>query len=129
MGNPITDRVMTNAFGYFELILLGSCLIIHNLNFSVHVWIQRKSYSKKLFGHIIWPHAIFFSVTMRIQSCIAEYIPLDPTGVDLFILAFQRFEGHVAFLGRGTPPFPQTYFCSVANNFARQTCPGRQVIF
>ncbi len=52
----------------------------------------------------------------------------DPKGVDLFILAFQRF-GHVAFLDRGTPRFPQTYFCSVANNIARQKCPGRQVNF
>ncbi len=34
----------------------------------------------------------------------------DPKGVDLFIFAFQRFEGHVAFLGRGTPPFPPDLF-------------------
>jgi hypothetical protein len=35
----------------------------------------------------------------------------DPKGVDLFYLATsKKTEGRLAFLDRGTPPFPQTYF-------------------
>ncbi len=52
-----------------------------------------------------------------IADCTAEFIPLNLKGVDLFYLALQRKnEGHLAFLDRGTQPFPHTYFCSVTSN-------------
>jgi hypothetical protein len=76
---------------------------------------DHSSFSKAQFN------AYFLFLTLRtsiyVKNCTAEFIPLNPKGVDLFYLALQRKnEARLAFLDRGTPPFPQTYFFSVTSN-------------